>query len=219
MPRTRTTSKAIKILLVDDHTLVRSAIRQLLQSNSSLQVVAEADTGESAIDLCKKHRPDLVMLDIELPDLSGIEVAKRLVHLGLPLKILAISGNFDETYLSRLIKLGVSGYLPKSAKPQEFSAAIKSILNGQTFISQAIAEKVTQAYLNQQHSPFDGLSQRELEILIMLCQGVKTADIAKKLFISPKTVNAHRKQLFLKLDVSNNIELAKLAIQHGLIKP
>lgn len=208
-----------KILLIDDHALVRSAIRELLQQNATLQVIAEATTGQEGIELAKQHHPDLVLLDLQLPDLTGMEVAKRLLHINSTLKILAVSAHFDEPYLSQLLKIGVSGCLPKTAGYQEFLMAIEAVQRDECFIGQQLAEKITLAYLNKEQSPFENLSARELDILLLLCQGDKSAIIAKKLFISPKTVNAHRQQLFKKLGVTNNIELAKLAIQYGLIDP
>lgn len=207
-----------KIMLVDDHDLVRIAIRSLLSHQPQLVIVAEASCGLEAVQLAKLHLPDIILLDIELPDLSGVEVAKRLLRIK-PFRIIALTSHTDSFYIGQLLRIGVQGYLSKNCQHQELLQALLENKGPMPYLDQQMVEEITQNLFEQpsQASLFEDLSQRELEILLMLCHGEKTAHISKKLFLSPKTINLHRQKLFKKLNVSSTLELAKLAFEHKLI--
>lgn len=207
----------LQVLIIDDHSLVRSAIKTLLNQYPQFRVVAEAGCGLEALQLAKKWRPDIILLDIELPDLSGVEVAKRLLQLH-PFRIIALTSHSDSFYIGQLLRMGVSGYFSKNCQPAELIQALIG-KDSTPYIDQQMLEHISQNLLDKapSQSPFEGLSQRELEVLLMLCQGKKPLEIAKHLFLSPKTVNTHRQKLFRKMHVKNNIELAQLAFQHKLI--
>jgi two-component system invasion response regulator UvrY len=207
-----------RILIIEDHALVRAAIRAILRQHPEMIIVSEAANGKDGIDTAKKLKPDVVLLDIELPDISGMQVAKKIMQ-SIPTKIIALTSQTDTVYLKQLSNLGVHGYLTKNCSPQELLEAIRSIQKPQPYLGLRVAEEISTTFLNQpSRSPFVALSQRELEILIMICHGEKTSIIAEKLFLSPKTINKHRQAFFKKLNVKNDIELAKLALQHGLIR-
>lgn len=211
-------SPVVHILIIEDHSLVRAAIKAILQQKPEFVVVGEAENGKDGIQLAKSLKPDIVLLDIELPDISGMQVARRIVQ-SIDVKIIALTSQSDEVYLNQLSRLGVESYLTKECQPWELLEAIMGALANQPYLTQEVAEHISMNYLNQmQNAPLMSLSQRELEIFIMIAHGTKTADIAKKLFLSPKTVNKHRLSLLKKLNAKNDIALAKLALQYGIIK-
>jgi two-component system invasion response regulator UvrY len=207
-----------KIMIIDDHDLVRIAIKALLSHQPELVIVAEASCGLEAIQLAKVHSPDIILLDIELPDLSGVEVAKRLLHIR-PFRIIALTSHTDSFYIGQLLRLGVSGYLSKNCQHQELLQVLLEHKAATPYIDQKMLAEISQNLFNptQQASPFDELSQRELEILLLLCHGEKPSHIGQKLFLSTKTVLQHRQKLFKKMQVSSNADLAKLAFEHNLI--
>lgn len=213
-----TSTQAVHILIIEDHALVRAAVKAILRQQKKFIVIGEAANGKDGIELAKKLKPDVILLDIELPDISGMQVAKRILQYA-PTKIIALTSQTEDVYLNQLSKLGIAGYLTKNCSPNELLEAIKNIKENQPYITPQVAEKISLAFLNpSQSSPLISLSQRELEIVIMICHGEKTSHIAEKLFLSPKTINKHRQNLLKKLNVRNDVELAKLALQHGLIK-
>jgi two-component system invasion response regulator UvrY len=206
-----------RILIIEDYILVREAIKAILRQQPGFEVVGESDNGKDGIDVAKKLKPDVILLDIELPDISGMQVAKRILQ-SVNTRIIALTSQIDEVYLNQLSKLGVMSYLTKDCSPAELLDAITSNQN-EPYMTSQVAEQISLSYLNQlQNQPLLSLSQRELEILIMICHGEKTADIAKKLFLSPKTISKHRLNFLKKLGVKNDIELAKLVLQSGLMK-
>ena len=211
-------AEIVRILIIEDHSLVREAIKAILCQRAGFLVVGETETGKDGISLAKKLKPDVVLLDIELPDISGMQVARRILQ-SIEVKIIALTSQSDEVYLNQLSKLGVDSYLTKECKPWELLEAITGAVDNQPYLTQEVAEQISMSYLNQmQNVPLMSLSQRELEIFIMISHGEKTAEIAKKLFLSPKTVNKHRLSLLKKLGAKNDIALAKLALQYGIIK-
>lgn len=207
-----------KIMIIDDHDLVRIAIKALLSQHPQLVMVAEASCGLEAIQLAKIHLPDVILLDIELPDLSGVEVAKRLLHIK-PFRIIALTSHTDSFYIGQLLRLGVSGYLSKNCQHQELLQALLDHKESMPYIDQKMLLDISQNLLDPlgQASPFEDLSQRELEILLLLCHGEKPTQIGQKLFLSPKTILQHRQKLFKKMRVTSTAELAKLAFEYNLI--
>lgn len=209
----------IKIILADDHCLVRTGLRRLLDDVEEFTVVAEADNGNDAISHVKEHNPDVAILDINMPGLDGIKTTEILRRDFPELRIIIISMHSDELFPQRLIKAGANAYLTKDSGIKEIAYAIHEVMDNRNYICTEVAQKL--ALVNTSGngaSPFKTLSKRELEVLSLMIQGLKVADISDKLCLSPKTVSTYRYRLFGKLSVQNDIELAKLAMQHGFIE-
>ena len=209
----------IKIILADDHCLVRTGLRRLLDDVDGLSVVAEADNGNDAIAHVKQFSPDVAILDINMPELNGIETTEILRRDFPELKIIIISMHSDELFPQRLLKAGANAYLTKDSGIQEIAHAINEVIESRVYICAEVAQKLAQSNANGNGaSPFINLSNRELEVLGLMIKGLKVADISDKLCLSPKTISTYRYRLFGKLSVKNDIELTKLAMQHGFLE-
>lgn len=211
----------IKVMVVDDHDLVRVGIQRLLKDVKGLTVIAEAKTGEEAVSLSRELEPDVILMDVNMPGMGGIEACKR-IHRHLPeTKIIALTVHADEPYPTRLLQAGASGYLTKGTGLDEMVLAIRQVHSGQRYISAEIAQTIAlKPYSNvSDDRPFDILSEREMQVLMMITSGEKVATISETLCLSPKTVNSYRYRLFDKLDVDSDVALTHLAIRHGIIDP
>ena len=209
----------IRIILADDHCLVRTGLKRLLDDIDELTVVAEAVNGNDAIAQVKAHNPDVAILDINMPELDGIKTTEILRRDFSELKIIIISMHSDELFPQRLIKAGANAYLTKDSGIKEISHAINEVMQSRNYICTEVAQKLALVNTGSNGgSPFKSLSKRELEVLSLMIKGLKVADISDKLCLSPKTVSTYRYRLFGKLSVNNDIELAKLAMQHGFIE-
>jgi len=209
----------IKIILVDDHALVRTGLRRLLDDVNDITVIGEADNGNDAIVLVKELDPHIAILDINMPGLNGIKTTEILRCDYPELKIIIISMHSDEMFPQRLIKAGANAYLTKDSGIKEILHAIGEVMECRSYICTEVVQKL--ALVNSgasSASPFKNLSKRELEVLSLMIQGLKVADISDKLCLSPKTISTYRYRLFSKLSVQNDIELAKLAMQHGFLE-
>ena len=208
----------IRIVIVDDHQLVKVGTRRLLEDVPSLEIVGEAGSGEEAVDLVRQLKPDLVLMDVQMPGIGGLEATRRCLRAYPEVKILAVTIYEDEPYPSKLLKVGVSGYLTKRASIDEMLLAIKKVMAGQRYISSEIAQQFAlQPFSDEESSPFSQLSAREMQITLMVIMGDKVQDILEKLSLSPKTLNSYRYRVFEKLDLHNDVGLTKLAIKHGII--
>ena len=209
----------IKIILADDHCLVRTGLRRLLDDVENLTVLAEADNGNDAILHVIEHQPDVAILDINMPGLDGIKTTEILRRDYPELKIIIISMHSDELFPQRLIKAGANAYLTKDSGIQEITHAINEVMASRNYICTEVAQKLALSNTGSNSaSPFKSLSKRELEVLGLMIKGLKVADISDKLCLSPKTVSTYRYRLLGKLSVQNDIELAKLAMQHGFFE-
>lgn len=211
--------KMIKIILADDHTLVRTGLRRLLDDVDGLSVIGEADNGSDAILRVKELSPDVAILDINMPELNGIQVTEILRRDDSELKIIIISMHSDELFPQRLLKAGANAYLTKDSGIKEITHAINEVMASRNYVCSEVAQKL--ALVNSTgdgSSPFKSLSKRELEVLGLMIKGLKVADISDKLCLSPKTVSTYRYRLLTKLSVKNDIELTKLAMQYGFIE-
>jgi two-component system invasion response regulator UvrY len=209
----------IKVLLVDDHELVRMGIKRLLQDVQGLKVIAEAGTGEEAVLLAKELIPDVVVMDVQMPGIGGLEATRKMIRHNPDIKILALTIYEDEPYPSRLLQAGASGYITKGSDPDEMIRAIRTINSGQRYISPGIAQQIAiKRFTKGDESPLDSLSERELQIMLMITQGQKVQDISSKLCLSPKTVNSYRYRIFDKLNVESDVELTLLAMRLGMIE-
>lgn len=208
----------IKIIIADDHCLVRTGLRRLIDDIDDLSVIAEADNGNDAIRHVTELKPDVAILDINMPGLNGIETTEILRRDFPELKIVIVSMHSDELFPQRLIKAGANAYLTKDSGIQEICHAIHEVIAARNYICTEVAQKLALVNTSNQGSPFKSLSKRELEVLSMLIQGLKVSEISDKLCLSPKTVSTYRYRLFNKLSVQNDIELTKLAMQHGFVE-
>ena len=210
----------ITVLLVDDHDLVRMGISRMLADSPDIQVIAEAADGETAIRLAKQLKPDVVLLDVNMPNLSGLEVTKRLRHNDKQCKILAVSALTNPPYPSMLIKAGVSGYITKGTPLDEMIKAIKKVAQGGRYFSADVAEQLADILLaDNAGSPFDLLSEREMQVAMMVVNCQSPQQIADQLFVSVKTINTYRYRIFEKLNIDSDVKLTHLAMRHGLIQP
>lgn len=207
----------IKIILADDHCLVRTGLRRLLDDVDGLSVIGEADNGNDAILCVNELTPDVAILDINMPGLNGIQATEILRRDHPELKIIIISMHSDELFPQRLIKAGANAYLTKDSGIQEIIHAITEVMESRTYICTEVAQKLALVKTGgNDTSPFDSLSK--LEVLGLMIKGLKVGDISDKLCLSPKTVSTYRYRLLSKLSVQNDIELTKLAMQHGFIE-
>lgn len=210
----------IKVLIVDDHDLVRTGIKRLLADQAGIKVVGEASSGEAAINVARKTAPHVVLMDVKMPGIGGLEATRKLRRLDPELKILVLTACGDDPFPSRLLQAGAAGYLTKDCGLEEMVQAIKAVNAGQRYISPIIAQQLALKHLSDgEASPFDVLSERELQVMIMITSGQKVQDISAKLCLSPKTVNSYRYRLFEKLNINSDVELTHLAIRHGLLDP
>jgi two-component system invasion response regulator UvrY len=208
----------IKIMIVDDHDLVRTGIKRLLADEPGIKVVAEAESGETAINLARKTTPQVVLMDVKMPGIGGLEATRKLLRIDPDIKILVLTACDEDPFPSRLLQAGAAGYLTKGCGVEEMIQAIKSVNAGQRYISPTIAQQLALKHLSDgTASPFDVLSERELQVMIMITNGQKVQDISEKLCLSPKTVNSYRYRLFEKLNINSDVELTHLAIRHGLL--
>ena len=208
----------IRVFMVDDHALVRAGMRMILSGETDIEVVGEADCGESALPLIRQLKPDVVLCDLHLPGVSGLEVTERLVK-GRHAKVIVVSVLEDGPMPRKLIEAGASGYVGKGGDSAELVRAVRDVACGKRFLANGIAQKLALSGLGGEATPFDELSPRELEIAMLLVQGLRQEEIARRLNLSPKTINTHKSRLFAKLDIEDNIALARLASQYGLVDP
>lgn len=210
----------IKVLVVDDHELVRTGICRMLADTTDIEVMGQAESGEMAIDMARREHPDVVLLDVNMPGIGGVETTRRLLQSVPSVRVLAVSGLAEEPYPSMLLKAGAKGYITKGAPLAEMVRAIKKVMQGGKYFSADIAEQIASSYLSeQQQSPFDLLSEREMQVAMMVVNCISAQEIADRLFVSVKTVNTYRYRIFEKLDVDSDVKLTHLAIRYGLIKP
>lgn len=210
---------AIRVLLVDDHDLVRIGIKRLLSDVTGIEVVGEAASGEEAIDLVPKLKPNVVLMDVNMPGMGGLEATKRLTRLAPDSKVLVVTVYGDEPYPSRVLQAGAIGYMTKGASVDEMVQAIRCVNIGKRYISPEVAQQLALKHLNDEgDSPFDILSEREMQVLIMIASGQKVNDIAEQLCLSPKTVNSYRYRIFEKLNINSDVELTHLAIKYNLVQ-
>lgn len=214
--------KKIKVLVVDDHTIVRDGIYSLLSLTPDIEVVGEAVNGREALDIVSKLLPDVVLMDLSMPLMDGLE-ATRQIHKKLPeIKILILTQYDDREHVFPVIKAGASGFISKTAASSELVSGIRSVHHGDSFLSPAITRLLVENYQygngnRESHDPYEQLTDREREILKLLSEGHTTQEIARLLIISPKTVEGHKTNLMTKLDLHSRVELVKYALRKGII--
>ncbi|MEO6365874.1 MAG: response regulator [Luteimonas sp.] len=210
---------ATRVFLVDDHALVRTGMKLILGNEVDIEIVGEADSGEAALPLIRKLKPDVVLCDLHLPGVSGLEVTERVVKGDYGARVIIVSVLEDGPMPRRLLQAGASGYVGKSGDAAELLRAVRDVARGKRFLASGIAQNLALSRIDGSDSPFDALSPREMEITLLLTQGLRQEDIARRLSLSAKTVNTHKTRLFEKLGIQDAIALARLAGQHGLSDP
>lgn len=209
----------INVLLVDDHELVRTGIRMILDDVKGLKVIGEASTGEEAVKFCRKTEPDVVLMDMNMPGIGGLEATKKIIRYAPDVKVIVLTVYTEDPIPTKVMQIGAAGYLTKGSGSEEMVNAIKAVNSGQRYITTAIAQQMA---LNQfksvDENPFNLLSERELQIMLMITRGEKVPSISEQLMLSTKTINSYRYRMFEKLNVSNDVELTHLAIRHGMLQ-
>jgi two-component system response regulator NreC len=212
-----------RLLLVDDHAVVRSGLRMLLSAESDVEIVGEASTAAQAIQAATSVKPDVILMDIGLPDMSGIDATREIKKKFPEISIVALTIHEDEEYFFKMLEAGASGYVPKRAAPEELLIAIRAAAAGEVYLYPSLAKLLVSDYLSQEHpaeekANIDGLTDREHEVLTYLAEGANNEKIAAELVISPKTVERHRENIMRKLNMHSRAELVRYAIRKGIIK-
>lgn len=217
------TDEKIRVVVVDDHTLMRQGLVGLLDDVSEIEVVGQAGDGAAARHAIASLDPDVVLMDLGLPDISGLDLTAELIAADPELRVLVVTMHERDDYLFQALRAGATGYVLKGAEVQELIAAVRSVARGDTYVYQSLTGKLVADYLTRlgdgaDRTEFDGLTEREREVLARIADGLTTAQIAEKLFLSPHTVQTHRDHIMTKLDLHSRVELTKYAIRKGLIE-
>ncbi|HEX7111260.1 MAG TPA: response regulator [Mizugakiibacter sp.] len=209
----------IRVVLVDDHELVRTGFRFIIEKQPDMQVLGEAGNAEDGLRLIRTHRPDVALVDVHMPGMSGVELTERVRRARLPTQIVVLTVVEDARFPRRLLDAGALGYLTKGCNADELVRAVRQVAQGQRYLAASVAQQLALSTLDGAESPFETLSVRELEVAMMLVRGKPVNAIAAQLHLSAKTVSTYKQRLFDKLDVDNPIALAHLMSAHGLLDP
>ena len=209
----------INVMLVDDHGLVRDGIKSLLNKIDGITVVAEAETGEQAIRQVREKQPDVILMDISMPGIGGLEATRKITQSLPGVKVIAVTIHDDDPFPARLLEAGAAGYLTKGCEVKEIISAIRSVYSGKQYIAPGVAQKLALTFVNKgEKPPLERLTKRETQVMLMIVRGSSNKEISARLCLSPKTTSTYRYRLFDKLGVGNDVELTRFAIRHGLIK-
>lgn len=209
----------IRIFILDDHALIRTGYRYLLAKHDDFEVVGEAGRGEEALTAIRLLRPDVVLCDLHMPGMSGLEVTERIIRSGLSSRVLIVSVQEDGPLPKRLLESGAGGYVGKGCAEDELLRALRAVAAGKRYLGGELAQRLALASMSGEPTPFGQLTPRELEVVMMLCQGLRMADIGRRLSLSAKTVATHKYRVFEKLGIDDTVALARLAGQYGLSDP
>jgi two-component system, NarL family, response regulator NreC len=220
-PAGRLMPASISILLVDDHQIVRSGLKNLFDDQQDMKVIAEAENGRAAVQLVKELLPDIVVMDITMPDLNGVEATRKIMHESPRSKVIALSEHSDRRFVSEALKAGAVGYLPKASPFEELAEAVRAVARGKVYLSPRIANVVVEEYIRgsggaEDSSVYAVLSAREREVLQLMAEGLATKEVARHLHVSVKTVETHRAKIMDKLNLHSLAELTKYAVREGI---
>jgi two-component system response regulator NreC len=213
-------AKKIRILLVDDHELVRAGLRRLLDDQPDMRVVGEVGNGRAALELIEREHADVVVMDIGMPDLNGIEATRQITAGGSSARVLCLSMHTSKKLIRAMLEAGAAGYLVKGSAPRELVEAVRVVFAGDMYVSPLVARAVVEEFVLHErapaHGPFADLSDREREVLQLIAEGLNSKDVAARLGVSQNTALAHRKHIMEKLNLHTDVELARYALQEGL---
>lgn len=213
----------IRVLLADDHAIVREGVKMILAKEPDFEVVGEAQDGRQALELVERMKPNVVVMDLSMPEMGGIEATQQVKERYAGVNVIALTMHEDESYVFKLLRAGASGYVLKRAAAQDLVQAVRAAAKGEAFLYPSVARKVVEDYLKrvetgEERERYDGLTEREKEILTHIAQGLSNQQIAQKLYISIKTVQTHRAHILEKLGLHDRTELVRYAIRKGLIE-
>ncbi len=212
-----TNTTGIRVAVVDDHAIVRQSIKTIVNDEPDMSVVLEASNGESVLDFARNEPLDVILMDISMPGIGGLEATSKLQRVSPSTQVIAISTHTKGPFPSRLLKAGATGYLTKESPPQEIVRAIRTVFRGEPFITSSLALTMAFDKISIEKSPTDLLSSRELQIMTMITRGESVDTISRKLCLSTKTINAHRYRIFEKLHIKSDVELTLLAFEIGML--
>lgn len=217
--------KRIRVLIADDHSIVREGVRMILSGQRDFEVVGEAATGREALNLARQLRPDVVVMDINMPDMNGIQATEKIRQEMPSVQVLGLTMHEEENYVFQMLRAGGAGYVLKRAAAEDLVAAVRAAQRGEAFLYPSVARLVVQDILDraaakkEEHPPLDGLTPREREVLTLIAEGRTSQEIGEQLYISIKTVQTHRAHIMEKLKMHDRTELVRYAIRKGLIEP
>ena len=212
-------SGTINVMLVDDHAVVRMGFKMLLEAASDIKVIAEAESGEQGVRMYVEHHPDVVVMDITMPGIGGMEAIERIMAKDSNARILVLSAHEDSVHPKRVLNAGALGYLTKRSAPEELITAIRTVASRKRYLEASIAQQMAIQQLSGEQNPVDVLSGREFEVFMALAQGKSTNEIAETLCLSPRTIGTHLYNIKQKLNAGNQAEIALIAMRSGLIDP
>ncbi len=209
----------INVLLTDDHELVRTGIRRLLEDSKQVEIVGEADCGEDSLQLAQSLKPDVILMDVNMPGIGGVEACRRILQRNPKQKIIVLTVHNEQIFPKRLLEIGAKGYLTKECGVDEMIKAIKQVNSGGSYIASSIAQQLALSLLpGNDVNPIDRLSRREFQVMLMISQGLANVEISDKLCLSPKTISTYRLRVLEKLDAHNEVDLIKIAVEQGMVE-
>ena len=209
----------INVLLTDDHELVRTGIRRLLEDSKQVKIVGEAECGEDSLQLAQSLNPDVILMDVNMPGIGGVETCRRILQRNPKQKIIVLTVHDEQTFPKRLLEIGAKGYLTKDCGIDEMIKAIKQVNSGGSYIASSIAQQLALSLLpGNDANPIDRLSRREFQVMLMISQGLTNVEISDKLCLSPKTISTYRLRVLEKLDAHNEVDLIKIAVEQGMVE-
>ena len=209
----------IRVFIVDDHALVREGMRLILSAQPDIEVIGDVETGDAALPLIRHLKPDVVLCDLHLPGLSGLEITERVTFGGHGPRVIIVSVLEDGPMPRRLLEAGASGYVGKAGDGRELLAAVREVARGKRYLGSSVAQSMALSGVAGGTTPIDGLTPRELEIGLLMAQGIRQHDIAQRLSLSPKTINTHKSRLFEKLGIGDTVALVRTLKRYGLLDP
>jgi len=208
----------ITVLLTDDHALVRTGIKRLLEDSKKVKIVGEASNGEESLDLAHKLKPDIILMDVNMPGIGGVEACRRILERNPKQKIIVLTVYTEKTFPKRMLEIGAKGYLTKECAVSEIIEALNIVNGGGAYIAPAIAQQLALSLLpGNEENPIDRLSRREFQVMLMICHGLTNLQMSEKLCLSPKTVSTYRLRLLEKLGAHNEVDMLKIAVEQGMV--
>jgi len=207
----------IRILIADNHKIIRDGLKSLINKEAGMKVIAEAENGRETVRLVQKLRPNVVIMDVSMPDMNGIDATRKLTEEALDIRVIALSMHTDRRFILGILEAGASGYILKDRAFEEVAKAIRNVGRGRAYISPRITEVVANGYLDKTPTAFYALTPREREVLQLLAEGVSAREIAPRLNVSVKTIATHRRNMMVKLNMRSIAELTKYAIREGIV--